>query len=369
MKIFFDSSVFCFQKYGGISRYIMELATHISKTNSAEVCVYGGLSKNEYLNHWPDHDNLKKYFLKRPDLRINSFATSASEYMGFYAAKFFFKNDSCSVYHPTFYNCIAKYQKLAKVTVGTIYDMIPEVLNVGTSKDLLKRKEYFHYCDGLASISASTLKDFNQIFPDYKHKSKTILINASLPQNASPGKKVDRTSPYILFVGSRNGYKNGIGALKVIAKAKAYWPELKLILAGPPLNDQEKEMCKKFNIHNQVECAETTEDQLDSLYRNAHALIYCSLYEGFGMPILEAMSRGCPVITSPFNSMGEIAKEAAILSDPNDAEQIAKGVMDLRDSSIRKKYVDLGFKRSNDFAWEKTAFEMLDFYRMILNGK
>jgi len=100
---------------------------------------------------------------------------------------------------------------------------------------------------------------------------------------------------------------------------------------------------------------------LVGLYSGAKALIYPSLYEGFGLPILEAFACACPVVTSNISSMPEVAGDAAALVDPNSTESISEGI----EKVIRgpKSYIEKGLKRANDFSWEKTARMTLDVYR------
>jgi len=100
---------------------------------------------------------------------------------------------------------------------------------------------------------------------------------------------------------------------------------------------------------------------LPALYSGALGLIYASLYEGFGLPILEAMACGCPVVTSNVSSMPEIAGEAAVLVDPLSVEDIKRGIKEMLKE--REKLIELGFKRVSDFSWQKTAQKTLEVYK------
>lgn len=106
------------------------------------------------------------------------------------------------------------------------------------------------------------------------------------------------------------------------------------------------------------------DDDLPALYSGAACLLYPSRYEGFGLPILEAMACGCPVITSNFGSMAEVAGDAAILVDPNSAAAIADGIVKLlEDSGLRNELIAKGHKRVKDFSWRSAAEQTLALYR------
>lgn len=99
------------------------------------------------------------------------------------------------------------------------------------------------------------------------------------------------------------------------------------------------------------------EDQLPALYAHAEVFVLPSLYEGFGMPVLEAMAAGCPVVTSTVSSLPEVAGDAAVLVDPTDTEAIASGIGEARQR--RGELQVKGFKRAQEFTWERTAHETL----------
>ena len=106
-----------------------------------------------------------------------------------------------------------------------------------------------------------------------------------------------------------------------------------------------------------------SDTDLPALYAGAQALIYPSLYEGFGLPILEAMTVGCPVVTSDLGSLKEISGKAAILVDPENVESIVIGIQTALDK--RQSLINRGYQRAGDFSWEKTAKQTLDIYESL----
>jgi len=107
-------------------------------------------------------------------------------------------------------------------------------------------------------------------------------------------------------------------------------------------------------------------EQLASLYNHAQCLVYPSLYEGFGLPIIEAFACGCPVITSKGSSTAEIAGDAAVLIDPNNTDDMTEKIREVfNNSSLQNQLVQLGHNRAHLFNWDKTANQTLKLYQAI----
>ena len=109
--------------------------------------------------------------------------------------------------------------------------------------------------------------------------------------------------------------------------------------------------------------------QLVKLYQNATVSAYPSLYEGFGLPVLEAMACGCPTVTSRTTSLPEVAGDACILVDPESVVSIADGLKQvLDDADLRHNLMQKGLRQAQRFTWEKTARDTLSVYHKLLNG-
>lgn len=118
---------------------------------------------------------------------------------------------------------------------------------------------------------------------------------------------------------------------------------------------------KKFNIVNRVKFLEfVSNEDLPFLYQNAECFVLPSLYEGFGLPVLEAMRYGCPCVISNISSLPEAGGDAAFYFDPSNASDIAAKIeMVLNDEKLRKEMIEKGYKQVKKFSWEKTAQETL----------
>lgn len=175
--------------------------------------------------------------------------------------------------------------------------------------------------------------------------------------------------PYLLCVGSINTRKNLTLALRAFAAIQHDHPALRLVLVGgrsfaTPLVEQ---TMTELMITDKVILAGTVEDHLlPAFYSAAEAFLFPSLYEGFGLPVLEAMACGTPVIVSNAASLPEVAGEAALLIDPHSVESISTAVQRvLTDATLKLDLRARGLARAAQFTWEKNARETLAIYRHV----
>lgn len=163
-------------------------------------------------------------------------------------------------------------------------------------------------------------------------------------------------NPYILYVGNRRSYKNIEMLFHAFATSKIHQKGYRLAISGSR-DQQTNEYERKYNlIEKVIYLGFISEDDLPKIYRNASALMFISKYEGFGLPIIEAMASGTPVITSNVSSMPEISAGAALLVDPFDVIQIAEAIkLVLFDVNKRNELIDKGLRRAQQFSWDRTA--------------
>ena len=161
--------------------------------------------------------------------------------------------------------------------------------------------------------------------------------------------------PYLLCVSNRKRHKNEFRVVEAFAAARLA-PEIHLVFTGEP-TAKLSDYLNKCRVTNRVDfVGPVPEENLPSLYRGAEALIFPSLYEGFGLPIVEAMACGTPVVTANTTAMPEVAGDAALLVDPTSVEQIAELMEQvIGDSSLRRQLKEKGLARAVHFSWESTA--------------
>ena len=168
---------------------------------------------------------------------------------------------------------------------------------------------------------------------------------------------------YILFVGTLQPRKNIARLIEAFAKVKSEKP-LELVIIGRRGWQFEEILAapEKFGVSNRVKFLEGINDEeLNVFYKHALCYILPSLYEGFGLPVVEAMQRGCPVITSNISSLPEAGGDAALYVDPTDADDIAEKISLLvGDKKMREDMVEKGKQQIKKFSWEKAAKETME---------
>lgn len=269
--------------------------------------------------------------------------------------------------------------KIAK-RVTTIHDFAvykyPETFSQRNGHDIVanqKRKLFFvkHCSDLIIAVSETTKKDAIEILKIPEKKIKVIYEAADpiyYPRNEDLINKVkDKykiSDRYFLFVGTREPRKNLDKAVMAFSQLGNQSSGVSFVFAGKYGwgNDISK-LNEKVKLLGRVES-----EDLACLYSGAEAFIYPSLYEGFGLPILEAMSCGCPVVTSNTGSMKEISGNASILTDPESVESIMEAMEKLLKSNTLKNDLKVrGIKRAGEFSWDKAALQTLEAYRSLLD--
>lgn len=191
--------------------------------------------------------------------------------------------------------------------------------------------------------------------PKFETNSKLEMQNSKLHKG-----KYGIEGDYILFVGTLQPRKNIVCLIEAFSRIKR---EVSLVIVGKKgwLYDEILEAPKKFNVEKRVKFLDFVENEdLQQLYKKALCFALPSLYEGFGLPVLEAMKYGCPVLTSNVSSLPEAGGDAALYVNPLSVEDIAKKLeLLIEDEELRKKLIEKGYKQVKKFSWEKTACETL----------
>lgn len=188
-------------------------------------------------------------------------------------------------------------------------------------------------------------------------QERVVRIHNGVSSSFRPTGKVRALDkPYVLYVGNRREYKNIPGLMAGFARSGLARHDFVLALSGERDTDCES-LERKHGLLGQVRyLGFIAEEALPDIYRNAHAVAFVSRYEGFGLPILEGMASGVPVLTSNASSMPEVAGGAAVLVDPDNTEDISRGLQQIcLDEELRTRLITAGQVRAGEFSWEKTA--------------
>lgn len=265
-------------------------------------------------------------------------------------------------------------------TVVTVHDIVNRLYpgtmalpNLLVERSLMKLS--LKRSDAIIADSRSTAADIEDKLGISVDKIDTIHLGTPVfPREPKRGLEQRNSIPskYFLFVGTLDPRKNFERIFKAFELLRPLSQGLHLVIIGAE-GWKNKNFLKMIRTHPLKDHIHMTgylpRDRLVSYYKNAICVMFPSLYEGFGLPILEAMSCGTPVITSDTASMPEIAGDAALLVDPYDTGSIAEAMNKLlRDDRFRKRLISMGFQRAKEFSWKRCAEETLRVFNRVGEG-
>lgn len=244
------------------------------------------------------------------------------------------------------------------------------------SEIIARKEKCFRRADRILAISQSTKDDLVNFYSISPDKVDVVYLAAnpkifSTPSLASAMEatlmKYSIAGPFLLQVGGRMHHRNFSNLLKAFALENLK-SELSLVAAGDPWSEEEKDAIKRLGLQGRVLLAEHPSDsELRDLYQSAEMLVYPSLYEGFGFPLIEAMASGLPVATSAGSgSIPEVAGDAALYFDPRNPNDIAKKIKDLMDPKLQESLVKKGYENIKRFNWDETARKTVACYQKAL---
>jgi glycosyltransferase involved in cell wall biosynthesis len=195
-------------------------------------------------------------------------------------------------------------------------------------------------------------------------EDKVVVIPNGVDPVFSPAGESRDDDPYALFVGTLQPRKDPLAALEALSLVD---DKLRLVLVGPDkgLGGEARRLASKLGLNGRVEFAGHVEKlQLAELYRSAACLVFPSRYEGFGLPVVEAMASGTPVVAASSGSIPEVAGDAAVLVEPGDPVALAGGIE--RALADRERLVKAGLERARRYSWAESARGTLALYRELL---
>ena len=259
------------------------------------------------------------------------------------------------------------------VTVADmIYERFPALFNTVGAKRLRKQKRRCVLgADAVICISETTRRDLLHFYGIDSDKVWVVPLGYSntfrrLPSLAERAES-PVSGPFLLYVGSRSHYKN----FKQLIQAYSLWQhqrEVNLVVVGSKWSADEMESLTGLGIYDRVHLLNTVDDEaLCYLYNTAVAFVYPSLYEGFGIPLLEAMACGCPIVASRIPSTIEVAGDCPVYFDPRQTQDL---LLALDKVLLERKHSQrflVGLERVKDFSWERAAEQTLKVYRSLGN--
>lgn len=355
MRVFYDQHAFVMQSYGGVSRYFRELIPLVAQ--DLPVDVFMGASINGY----------GLAGCEGPNLRIHGWKVPAIPRTGILRRSFsrlvkpcFTPSVAGTVYHPTYFG--PGVERWTGAMVLTVHDLIyqryPQFFSPRDA-----HPGYMNRCipraDAIVAVSRTTADDLCRFFNIDPAKIHVIHHGLSLIQAGAAQSPLGR--PYLLYVGDRGGYKHWQALRDAYERTPALHRNFELIAFGGGVlrADEQPKIGKLHHFRG-------GDHLLATCYRHATAYVSTSRYEGFGIPLLEAMQQGCPIVSVKCSARQEVAEGIAVWAAESSAEAVAEALLrHLGDSQGAVERVAAGRERVRAFTWEASARAHVDLYRRL----
>jgi glycosyltransferase involved in cell wall biosynthesis len=373
MDLKIDGFIYQYQSFGGISRIFTEILPRmceIDPTLQITIFTSGRCQQNVPTHPGIKHqallpiDDLNRPYrlwlpIQQPLRRLLQWAaTDLSQE---------------AVWHSTYLTMPIRWNG---PTVITVYDMIPERypdLFPSPYHERFKRQKQRSVlaADKVICISETTRKDVQNYYGimGIKLQAIPLAFNHDFRRLESDtcSQKLPIDKPFLLYVGRRSIYKN----FKTLLQAYSVWKrrnEIDLLVVGPDWSDQEQRWLVDKECLEQVHLLQRIDDQLLAcLYNRAQAFVYPSLFEGFGIPLLEAMACGCPVVASRIPTTVEVAGEHPFYFEPTDIDELLEALDAALAEGQHPERVESGIRKAQQYSWDDAAKKTLDVYHSLAN--
>lgn len=356
--VVYGPEIWSLQNEGGISRYFQELI--------------GGLSINGIQGKILTQSNTNSRYkeINAPNFEVKQLTTGPKVSREINALLELAGDGS--ILHPTYYSKNLQSINTNTPIVVTVFDMISELYpqkKPRFRKVVDVKRLSVENSDLILSISERTKRDLIELYGVSEDKIVVTYLGSNLhliPQTKSvAGVEGD----FILYVGKRSGYKNFSNFIRAYSQSKILNRNFFVIaVGGGKFDSDEISELQKLGIRKKVTQVNANDSQLAMYYRSAACLVYPSLYEGFGLPPVEAMSLNCVVVGSSGGSIPEICKDAAQYFDPTSIDSIEKVITStLADEQQMFQMRKTGLLLAKSYSWEKTASDTLSAYRTLIS--
>ncbi len=370
MKILMDTQTFDIQSFGGISRYCTEILKrqHSPIQSICPIVYTDNLHLKECfpsLHGMSFFDKLAYYFQgdfskrkKRNRIKKINEASTIKR----------LKDQDFDVFIPTYYDSyFLKYIK-DKPFVLTVHDMIHELMknHIAYDKELIEnKKKLIEKATKIIVVSKNTKNDILKLYPHTNpDKIEVVYLSQSIINKRDT--QLNLPKKYILFVGNRADYKNFNFFLEAMKPLLQEDKDLFIVCAGGgKLRTKERQFIQQFNIKDRVLQFDFKDYELFDYYNNAKCFVFPSMYEGFGIPVLEAMKAECPIVLANHSSFPEVAEQAALYFDLEDKIDLTNKIKQFIDNEdLRQEYITKGNQQVSKFSWDKTAEKCIQVYKL-----
>lgn len=272
-------------------------------------------------------------------------------------------DQACDIFHSTYYR-LPDRRSCSVVT--TVHDYTYERYSSGLKRSVhsWQKNKAIKGADKVICVSESTRRDLLE-FSGVRCDKNIVVVHNGVSAEYRP-LSLGILKNQVLFVGARAGYKNFYNAVQALSKVG----DVKLLcVGGGTFSNSELDILNKVLPGRFFHAGYLTNEQLNVEYNRSMCLVYPSLYEGFGIPVLEAMRAGCPVIAVNSSSIPEVAGSAAVLLELGEVEEIRSAIEFFHVAKNRDDFVGRGIVQAEKFSWDKTFNETIAVYEDLLERK
>lgn len=352
MRVHIDGIIFSLQRYGGITTYFRELLRSFKPEHGVSLTL-----ELPTLQTFSDADTPAVELIQRPGRRLERMRPARPP-----------SDQHFDIYHSTYYR---RPIAITQPNVVTVHDFVYQRFVHGLKKwrHQLQMVCAIQQAQHIICISEATRQDLLEFVPLRPDQQVSVIYHGVSDffypiQDLALPTPIESNRPFMLFIGQRGGYKNFSLALSALSLL----PDFELHCVGGGALSAEELSVVPMSTRNRVRHLGFVDDaRLNHLYNQAFCLIYPSQYEGFGIPVLEAMRAGCPVVCVDCKAVTEIGGAALCVSeDARDPTSLAKAVMDIAEPQARAKLQGLGLERAQLFSWDRCFDQTIAAYRSLL---
>lgn len=360
IKIAYDYQIFLRQRMGGISRVFYEVNSRLEKVSGYSLQYPVRFSENYYfrnvlpISHLPLKGKGINYGLRL--------------YNKILFILFLKKHRDCDIVHATYYSSYFFHFLPEKTKyILTVHDCIQELYSrksIGNIRMCHLKRKAVHRADAIIVPSENTKRDVMRLFCIDENKIHIIHWGTEKPLIYRGEISLILPNKYVLYVGGRNGYKNFNRFVLAVKGICGSFKDIKAVcIGGGGFTKTEIKEIRKLGIYDNILQMEANDSELAYAYQNAICFVYPSLYEGFGIPILESYENCCPVVLSNASCFPEVAGDAALYFEPYDVDGMRNCIIQLiENADLREKMIVKGTERLKYFSWDNTAKEIAGLY-------
>jgi glycosyltransferase involved in cell wall biosynthesis len=365
-QLAYDHFGFSMHSYGGVARYYANLYHHMVDQNIS-VKVFSPFYKNNYLRSDP------KYKKNIFGFHLNYFPKKTTRLFqgmnNIYCASAI-SLSAPKIIHKTFYS--NNEYRCDSVKVITVYDLIDELLLIdsGQSFKIKESKKYKSIvsADHIICISHYTQKMLIDIYNVDEKDTSVIYLGSDNYSKDSVVEIKSQEKPYLLYVGTRYDYKNFDFLINTFIACQLYKKYDLYFFGGGPINsDHRSKITSNPKAFESIKHLNGNDDVLAGLYKNAYCLVYPSRHEGFGLPPLEAMSLGCPVLSSNLSCLPEVLGDAPLFFSPGSVDEFLFQLELLSSINNRNLIIANGYKQSDLYQWNSCSTQTQNLYQTFLS--